>query len=472
MGFAFDPPDPAGVRDTVDLLKTALDRAGDHAGLPLVDEILAREAAARSGPLLQKNTPEEQTGSQVARAREAAHERRDLNAFARLFSPAEASRMAGGASGDAGPLAGLPFAFKDVFFAHGHRPHAGTPYRFHARETAQAGLVSRLLAAGGVPVGATNLDPLSYSTTGENPFHGAPVNPRDAALLAGGSSSGSSVAVAAGIVPFAIGTDTGGSIRIPAALCGVWGWKPTNGLLDISGIVPLSPSHDCPAVAAAGAAMLHRVADAVIDRESPARRGDAGPLRIGVLESLFAASDADTGEALARFLAVARADRPVAISAPDLALCNSIATIITGYEAARLLKPVFDEMPAAFTANVRQRLATGASIDRRDYDAARRLRSRLLLDHLAGPLSKCDVIVSPVTPRAAYRREELNGPAAGVRKLTLELLEFNRWVNSLGLPAVAIPVKVGDSGKMAAIQIIGRPCGDLDLLRFVRTLPL
>src|SRR5690606_2947560 len=112
---------------------------------------------------------------------------------------------------------------------------AGTPHRFRSPDVEQAPLLSRLCAAGAVPVGATNLDPFSYSTTGENPFVGAPVNPRDPGLLVGGSSSGSAVAVSAGIVPFAIGTDTGGSIRIPAAFCGVWGWKPTNGLLDTSG---------------------------------------------------------------------------------------------------------------------------------------------------------------------------------------------------------------------------------------------
>lgn len=471
MGFAFDPPNPAAIQETVHRLEDTLVRQDGHAGLPHVEELLAAEAARRTGSVAQTDVSETHSEGWPDHARKAAYVRQDLNAFVRIFSPDEANSMADGDHKSVGSLRGLPFAFKDVFFAHGHQPGAGTPYRFRPRDTVQAPLLSRLLEAGAVPVGATNLDPFSYSTTGENPFHGAPVNPRDAALLVGGSSSGSSVAVGAGIVPFAVGTDTGGSIRIPAAFCGVWGWKPTNGMLDVSGIVPLSPSHDCPAVVAVNATLLRRVAEALIEPGSPARRGAAEPLRIGVLEGLFAASDSDVSKALVRFLAVSHSDRPVAISTPDLALCNSIATVITGYEAAHLLKPIFHEMPEAFTPNVRQRLAIGASIDRNGYDAAQRIRSRLLAEHLAGPLSDCDIIVSPITPRASYQRDGLSGSPVGARKLTLELLEFNRWVNSLGLPAVAIPLQLSGSGPIAAIQIIGRPYGDLDLLRFVQTLP-
>lgn len=473
VDFGFDPPDPAGAREAARLLKEALGQEDDRSSLPRVEELLTREAGRRTG-VAAEAAPMEAAASTdwPEHARKAAHERRDLNAFVRIFSPEQAASMMGDGRDVAAMLRNIPFAFKDVFFAHGHRPCDGTPHRFSPRGAVQAPLLSRLFAAGAVPIGATNLDPFSYSTTGENPFHGSPVNPRDPELLVGGSSSGSSVAVGAGIVPFAIGTDTGGSIRIPAAFCRVWGWKPTNGLLDASGLVPLSPSHDCPAVVAGNGALLRRVAETLIDRTSPARRGAADRLRIGVAERLFAASDADTGKALARFLAVSSSDKARSVATPDLALCNGIATVVTGYEAAHLLKPVFDEMPGAFTGNVRQRLAIGASIDRQDYDAAQRIRSRLTADFLAGALSECDLIVSPVTPRASYRRDELNGPAEAVRRLTLELLEFNRWVNSLGLPAIAIPLQVSDAGPMAAVQIIGRPYSDLDLLRFAEQLPL
>lgn len=472
MDFAFDPPDGTGVRHAVRLLKETLGARDERHGLPRVEELLAREAARRAGAVAPPAARDAAPADAPERAHRMARERRDLNAFVRVFSAGEAASMADGEADGAGPLRNLPFAFKDVFFARGHRPCAGTPHRFRSSDVEQAPLLSRLFKAGAVPVGATKLDPFSYSTTGENPFHGAPVNPRDPGLLVGGSSSGSAVAVSAGIVPFAIGTDTGGSIRIPAAFCGVWGWKPTNGLLDASGLVPLSPSHDCPAVVAANAAMLLQVAEAVIDRRSPAQRGVAGALRIGVAESLFAASAADAGKALARFLALAGSKEPIAVAPPDLSLCNGIATVITGYEAARFLKPVFEEIPDAFTGNVRQRLAIGAAMDRQDYEAAQRIRSRLTADFLAGPLAECDLIVSPVTPRAAYRRDELDGPAEAVRELTLELLQFNRWVNSLGLPAVAMPLRLSDTGQMAAVQIIGRPHADLDLLRFVEALPL
>ncbi|MAM84689.1 MAG: hypothetical protein CL472_08510 [Acidobacteria bacterium] len=470
--LAFDPPNPSGVEDAVHGLKTVLEPHETAEPSPSVNDILAAEGARRAGESAEAIRAEPAPWDAFKSARRRADERLALNAFIRLFSEDEARSMSGvKATGD-GTLANLPFAFKDVFFAHGHLPGDGTPYRFRPREGEQAPLLERLFVAGAIPVGATNLDPFSYSTTGENPFYGAPVNPRDPELLVGGSSSGSSVAVGAGIVPFAIGTDTGGSIRIPAAFCGVWGWKPTNGLLDASGLVPLSPSHDCPAVVANDARMLRRVAETLIEKSSPTWRAAENSMRIGIARELFAASDADTAKALNRFLAAAGARPGLDITVPDLGLCNGIATVVTGYEAARFLHPAFEEMPDAFTANVRQRLAIGASIERRVYDVAQRIRSRLTLEFLAGALSKCDLIVSPITPRACYRREELNGPAGSVRALTLELLQFNRWVNSLGLPAVAIPFRLCESGQMVAVQIIGRPYGDLDLLRFAEGLAL
>lgn len=470
--LAFDPPNPSGVQDAVGGLKKALDGHETSGAVPCVNEILAAEGARRVGVVAQALAGAAAPPGALENARRAARERHELNAFIRLISQEEARSMTGRKPEDGGALANFPFAFKDVFFARGHLPGDGTPYRFPPQGVGQAPLLERLFAAGAIPIGATNLDPFSYSTTGENPFHGAPVNPRDSELLVGGSSSGSSVAVGAGIVPFAIGTDTGGSIRIPAAFCGVWGWKPTNGLLDVSGLVPLSPSHDCPAVVAGSVRMLRLVAETLIEQSSPAWREAGDSARVGVAQELFATGDADTRKALTQFLAASHSVPARNITVPDLALCNSIATVITGYEAARFLHPAFAEMPDAFTGNVRQRLAIGASIDHQEYDAAQRIRSRLTTDFLADTLSQCDLIVSPITPRACYRRDELNGPAESVRALTLELLDFNRWVNSLGLPAVAIPFRLPASGQLVAVQIIGRPYGDLDLLRYAERLGL
>lgn len=470
--IAFDPPSPTGAGEAASLLKEAIRREDEWPGLARVEQLLAGEAASRTG-IVADIAPME-VGVSIdwpGRARLAANLGRELNAFVRIFSPDEAFSMMGGRKFGAGLLENVPFAFKDVFFADGHRPSNGTRHRFPPREATQSTLLSRLFAAGAVPIGATNLDPFSYSPTGENPFYGAPVNPRDPELLVGGSSSGSSVAVAAGIVPFAIGTDTGGSIRIPAAFCGVWGWKPTNGLLSSSGVVPLSPSHDCPAVVAVSGTLLYRVAEVLIDDTSPARRSAGNKVRIGVAEGLFAASDPDTRRALEEFLGVCNPDQVQAVAVPDLMLCNNIATVVTGYEAARFLESFFNEVPETFTENVRQRLAIGAAIERQDYDAAQRIRSRLTVDFLSSTLCECDVVVSPITPSAFYRREELNGSAEAVQKLTLELLKFNRWVNSLGLPAVAIPLQLS-GGQRVAVQIIGRPYADLDLLRLAARLPL
>lgn len=155
------------------------------------------------------------------------------------------TRIARARSGE-GVLSGLTFAAKDLFDIRGHQSTAGHPdwARTHAAAQRDAPVVAKLLAAGADLVGVTILDELAYSLSGENPFYGTPHNPRAEGRLCGGSSCGSAAAVAACLCDFAIGTDTSGSVRVPAAFCGLFGLRPTHGALSSQGVVPLAPSFD------------------------------------------------------------------------------------------------------------------------------------------------------------------------------------------------------------------------------------
>lgn len=170
-----------------------------------------------------------------------------------------------------GVLAGMGFALKDVFALEGYVPGAGNPdwKRTHSPEGKTAHLVQALLAEGAHLVGTTHTDELMYSLNGENYHYGTPINPRAPKRIPGGSSSGSAVAVAGGLAAFAVGTDTGGSVRIPASYCGIYGYRPTHGAIDTDGLIPLAPSFDTVGLLARDPRTLLLVAQVLLGEEQP-----------------------------------------------------------------------------------------------------------------------------------------------------------------------------------------------------------
>jgi amidase len=165
-----------------------------------------------------------------------------------------------------GILKGLSFTVKDVYAVAGHSSSAGNPdwLRSHNPSTEHAAVVRKLLQSGATLRGATHTDELMYSLGGENHHYGTPINPRAAGCIPGGSSSGSAVAVASGSVDFALGTDTGGSIRVPSAYCGVYGFRPTHGAVDMEGVIPLSPQFDTVGWMADRMDMLQKVGEVLL----------------------------------------------------------------------------------------------------------------------------------------------------------------------------------------------------------------
>ncbi|HEX6004321.1 MAG TPA: amidase family protein, partial [Burkholderiales bacterium] len=165
-----------------------------------------------------------------------------------------------------GPLAGLTFGVKDIYDIAGHRTGFGSPDWFatHAAAARTAPTVQRILNAGADMVGKTHTDELTYSLNGENPHYGTPVNVNAPGRIPGGSSSGSAAAVAAGLCDFALGSDTGGSVRAPASYCGIYGIRPTHGRVSLEGACPLAPSFDTAGWFARDATLLERVGQVLL----------------------------------------------------------------------------------------------------------------------------------------------------------------------------------------------------------------
>jgi amidase len=196
-----------------------------------------------------------------------------------------------------GPLNGLSFAVKDLIDLGGHKTGCGNPTwrETHPPASVNAVCVEQLLDAGARCVGKTVSDELAFSLLGENHFYGTPLNPRAPDRVPGGSSSGSASAVACGLVDFALGTDTGGSVRVPASNCGVWGLRPSHGFISVAGVNPLAPTFDTVGILASSAEILTRVASVLLACEDiPGEE----PGTIRFLQDAFSIADTDVRQAV------------------------------------------------------------------------------------------------------------------------------------------------------------------------------
>src|SRR5580704_12982829 len=209
------------------------------------------------------------------------------------FVPGERFRIDGAAEG---PLSGLTFAAKDLFDVAGHPTGGGNPdwARAHPIPTSHAWAVQTLLDAGADLIGKTITDEVSLGILGENPFEGTPQNPRAPGRVPGGSSAGSAAAVAAGLCDIALGTDTGGSVRVPSSFCGLYGIRPTHGRLDLTGMMSQAPTSDTTGWLAGDAATFARVSAVMLGETIPG----ALPTRLIVAGDAFALADPAVAAAL------------------------------------------------------------------------------------------------------------------------------------------------------------------------------
>ena len=357
-----------------------------------------------------------------------------------------------------GPLAGAPFAVKNLFDIQGLPTRAGSKInRDRAPATQDATLLARLEAAGAILVGALNMGEYAYDFTGENAHDGPSRNPHDPTRMTGGSSGGSGAAVAGGLVPIALGSDTNGSIRVPRSFCGLFGLKPTYGRLSRAGAFPFVASFDHLGPLARSVDDLALAFDAMqgrdpttrrrrdmrcADRVADAQRRNRG-LRIADRRRLFRAAAADAS-AFAAVDAVARALGGAGpSSSPEAAGARAAAYVITMVEGARFISSGFARGRSDFDPDIRDRLIAGAMLPGAGTSQAQRFR-RSFRDHALKLFHDVDVVLAPATPCRApeigQKTMILDGKEMPVRP---NLGVFTQPISFIGLPVVVVPVWTG-----------------------------
>jgi Asp-tRNA(Asn)/Glu-tRNA(Gln) amidotransferase A subunit family amidase len=350
------------------------------------------------------------------------------------------------------PLDGVPVAIKDEYDVRGYPTTRGTAFLGATPATADALTVARLRDAGCVILGKTNLSELGVYPTGHNLRFGPARNPWDPTRDTGGSSSGSAVALAIGLCPIALGTDSGGSVRTPAALCGVPSLKPSWGRLPLDGVPQLDPSleHLGPM---AGTVDDLRLAFATLTGEDmplPATR----PLRVGMCASWWAhaAPEIDTicRAAVVRLCAAGASE--IALELPHIELANAAGTVTFLVEAARTLAPHL-AASAPFSPAVRAGLEFGSAIPPELYYKAQRARTLIARD-FAQAFTHADVILSPTTPIAAprYHLDALSDGELNPAR-TDEMIRYAFPYNLTGLPAAQVPCGFTAAGLPVGLQI-------------------
>jgi len=369
---------------------------------------------------------------------------------------------------DRGPLHGIPIAHKDLMRTKGVRTTAGSKIFADYLPRRDAAIVTKLREAGAVSLGKTGLHELAYGITSNNPHFGAIHNPWDLTRIPGGSSGGSAAAVTAGILPFATGTDTGGSIRVPASFCGIVGLKPTFGRVNVRGVLPLGFSQDhvgpLTRTVRDAAIAFQAMADDPTDYVPPAD-SDLTGLRIGLPQNFFMQQVDPEVEASVRAAfdtAAAAGGLVVDVKVPDMEALRSAAATCLLVEAASALRPFLDRR-ADFGADVLPMLDQGKSIPAIDYIEAQRTRRRIGRQ-FASLFEQVDCIFTPATPTTApkigQKALEIRGAAEEVRAAATR---FTRGMNALGLPAISIPCGFSRSGLPIGLQMIAAARQD-DLL--------
>ncbi|MGH7760985.1 MAG: amidase [Candidatus Dormibacteraceae bacterium] len=366
----------------------------------------------------------------LAEARRRIKERGELHAFVSTSS----------AEG-----AGTLVAVKDLVDVAGMVTTAGGVILPNEPARQDAPVIETIRARGCVIVGKTNLHEFAFGVTSVNPHYGAVLNPHDPSRVSGGSSGGSAVAVAAGMCDWAIGTDTGGSIRIPAALCGVVGFKPAPGSIDATGVIPLSWSLDtlgpiAPDVSGAAKAYT-MMSDEAVSLEQ------VGPPRIAIPRGWVAGLDAQT----------AAAWRLVASGLPEIEFVDRDDLFRTGLtillvQAATYHRRWVEEFPEKYGSDVLAHLKRGLTIVGVDYVQAMRDRPRLIAA-ADGAMEGIDALLLPATAIVAPLVEagdEVREPLA----------RFTRPFNTTGQPVVALPAPVARGGLPVGMQVVGRTNAD------------
>jgi amidase len=366
-----------------------------------------------------------------------------------------------------GPLADTTFGVKDLFDVAGVPTGAGSPdwLATHAVPTADADVVVRLLAAGARLVGKTQTDELAWSLTGQNAHYGTPVNTAAPDRIPGGSSSGSAAATAAGLVDFAIGSDTGGSVRLPASFCGLYGIRPTWGRISKAGAVPLAPSYDTVGWFARDPALFARVGGVLLGK-APAMP----PLRrLLVAEDLFEAAGDGVRQALSdgtlRIAALVGTPEAVVVVGDALPGWRDAFRVLQSAEAWASHGDWVASVRPNFGPGVRERFAAAETLDPGEIEQARTVREAVR-QRMAALLPPGTVLLLPSAPGVAPRRDADANIFDALRAAALQLL---CPAGHAGLPQVSLPIGILD-GLPVGLSVMGAAGSDEQLLALAERL--
>ncbi len=441
----------------------------------------------------------------------AAKQRNDLNA---LITLDEAGALAAAGRADArlasgawSTLAGIPFAHKDIFCTNGLRTTCASRMLDHFVPPYDAGVVERLHDAHAVAIGKANMDEFAMGSSNENSFYGPVKNPWDTARVPGGSSGGSAAVVAAGIVPFATGTDTGGSIRQPAAFCGITGLKPTYGRVSRWGMIAFASSLDCGGVLARSAEDCAHVlaamaghdprdatsANRAIDDYAGALAKPLQGLRIGIAREYFGGGiDAGVGAAVqgalreyeklgATLVEISLANAALAIPAYYVIAPAEASSNLARYDGVRYgyaakeatsLEDLYTRTRAeGFGAEVKRRILVGTyALSAGYYDAyylrAQRVR-RLIANDFSEAFQSVDLIAGPTTPTVAFKIGEKSSDPLAMYAADVNTVA----VNLAGLPAISLPAGFSE-GLPVGLQLIAPAFEEARLLNAAHQLQL
>lgn len=379
---------------------------------------------------------------------------------------------------DPGPLAGVPFAVKNLFDVAGLTTLAGSKINAKNPPVSQdATAVAALKQAGAVLVGTLNMDEYAYGFVTENSHYGSTHNPHDLTRIAGGSSGGSAVAVSAGLVPLTLGTDTNGSIRVPASLCGIYGFKPTYGRLSRAGVALLASSLDHVGPFARSVRDIAKVFDILqgVDHKDPVCT-DRLPypvlpllgegiedLRIAVADGYFTeGAELEVLTAVTQVAAALGVTQRVIL--PEAHRARAAAYIITACEGSNLHLPELRSRPQEFDPATRDRFLAGALIPGSWYIQAQRFR-RWYRDQVREVFQNIDILITPTTPCVAPTLGQETILIAGEEFLVrANLGRFTQPISFIGLPALSVPIQRPGTLPLG-VQLVAAPYNEALILR-------
>jgi amidase len=360
-----------------------------------------------------------------------------------------------------GPLAGLTAVVKDMYDIIGARTGGGNPEWLAAQKpaTVHAAAVGNILDAGATIVGKTVCDEFFYSVTGENAHYGTPLNVRAPGRVPGGSSAGSAAATAAGLCDFALGSDTGGSIRVPASFCGIYGLRPTHGRIDLSGVMPMAPSFDTGGWFAGSPGVFRKVGGVLLEGS-----GDSAAFsELLIADDAFAEANPEVASLLASLLTRAKDALPPAkhirVASAGLDGWRDAFRIVQAWETWKSYGAFIERHKPRLGPGVRERMEFAATVSTADADTSRK-KCAAARDEVLAIVRRGTIVALPAAPTIAPR---MNLPAAELDVFRQRTFRLTCISGLSGLPQVVVPAGTV-SGCPIGLSFIGPARSDEVLL--------